>query len=531
MIPVFHTRKDNPKDFAILDRYCPQDVVVAREIHKRAAHLNRLERKYFLMDQRINSRGIGIDIPAVRAAILVFEAEKARLNKQISDLTQGYVGTCNSVKSLTEWLIEEGVTMQGLAKADVTEILERDDLSEDARKALELRRLGSKNSVAKLEKMLDLAGDDARARGLFQYHGAGTTGREAGRQIQVHNLPRPRKGVTARIIDLQLELLAATGEWDTQTMGGNIIDSLSSCLRGFLVPAAGYEYVAGDFAQIESRVIAWLAGEESKMEAYRTHGKVYEQVAAAIFHTTPDQITKDDPRRQTGKVTDLACSFGGGNRAIDTMCKAYEVPRMPEEEKTRIKNAWREAHPKTKRFWYALEDAAMMSVCNPGTSHHVGKISYQIKGSFLWCRLPSGRELCYPYPRIMSLPTPWKEDKDTLTYMSVKSEKSAAAVHEDEEVGMPEVAGNWCRIKTYGGKLAENVTQAVARDLLMAAMLAVEEAGYPIVIHVHDELVTEVPIGSFEVKRLEEMMVAATPLWAKGLPVKVEGWKGNRYRK
>jgi DNA polymerase bacteriophage-type len=311
------------------------------------------------------------------------------------------------------------------------------------------------------------------------------------------------------------------------TMYGPCMDALADSLRGMLMAAPGHDLLAVDYAAIEARVLAWLAGQEEVLDIFRTHGKIYEHAAAGIYHVSLDEVTK--AQRQIGKVAVLALGYGGGVGAFQSMARNYNV-KVPDAEADQIKVAWRQAHPKIVQYWYDLENAAITAVLDGG-KHTAGvkgrEVIFLKNGSFLWCRLPSGRALCYPYPEIRTVQTPWGDLKEALTYMTEldSSQRKSSKVLDD-----PAAHGAWQRISTYGGSLAENVTQAASRDLLADALLRFSQRDATITLHVHDEIVCEIPKGSMSVKEAEQLM-CVLPAWAEGLPVGAEGWVGPRYRK
>ena len=517
----FWTPEEAPDKFQQLYEYCKQDVVVERAMHQRLRELPEDEQALWVLDYKINQRGVLVDLPAINKALRLVDAEKARLNADMLKVTGGVVGSCTEVQLLVKWIRLQGVEVKGLAKADVLDALDG-DLPANVRAALHLRKEAAKSSTAKLVAMKDRVSADGRVRGVHQFHGA-STGRWAGRGIQVQNLPRPRPSTKPKDIQVMIDLFNNPEKLDM--FYGPNMDALADCVRGMIIPAPGHDFVAVDFSAIEARGLAWLAGEESVLEIFRGHGKIYEHAAAGIYRCPMDEVTKD--QRQIGKVAVLALGYGGGIGAFQSMARNYNV-KVADEEADSIKKAWRLAHPNIVAYWFALEHAAIDAL-RSGETTTAGpdgrEVAFKMKGSFLWCRLPSGRLLCYPYPEIRSLETPWGE-KDSLSYMTVVSNVKAKVLDD------PASSGTWKRVATYGGSLAENVTQAVARDLLAEAMTRLEANGYKVVMHVHDEAVAEIACESdtSTLSKIEALM-AVVPSWATGLPLAAEGWRGPRYRK
>ncbi len=294
---------------------------------------------------------------------------------------------------------------------------------------------------------------------------------------------------------------------------GNPLSTLSDCLRGFLIAAPGHNLIAADFSAIESRVVNWLSGEERILDVFRGDGKIYEFTASQIYGVPIEDVTKE--QRQIGKVAELALGFGGGKGAFQMMAKTYGV-KVSDEKAEEIKLAFRSQRSKLVAYWHAVESAAISALLDAGRSVSAGpfdrKVSFKKSGSFLWCQLPSKRVLCYPYPQVQLNLTPWGTMKDQLTYMAQG------------------INHKWERQGAYGGLLVENVTQAIARDLLVEAFFRLEERGYSIIMHVHDEIVCEVKEGFGSVSEMEKIM-EENPRWAMGLPIAATGWMGKRYRK
>lgn len=518
---------DTPDRLARLYAYCVTDTETERALLQRLVPLSASERRIWLMDYAINQRGVYVDRETVLTAIKIAESEQERLSGKLFVVTSGAVSYPSEVTKLTAWINAMGVETKRLRKTDVIDLLAEGFLPDGVRTALEIRQAAGKTSVSKLSPMIGAASADGRLRGMFQYHGA-QPGRWAGRRVQLHNMPRPKmpNSVINEIIGL-MEMGVGDAKALADTIGtvyGEPLIVLSDTLRGMLTAAPGNELIAVDFSNIEGRGIAWEAGEEWKLDAFRaqdakTGPEIYLIAAGKIYNQPADNFNKKSPERQIGKVSELACGYQGGVAAFQKMAVTYGV-KVPDAQADQIKTAWRAGHPAIVNYWRDLENAAINAVLNEGAVFAAGPLARQIKfrkaGSFLWMQLPSKRVLCYPYPKIEAKMTPWGELKDSLTYMS--------------ENGLTR---KWERDATYGGSLSQNVTEGVCRDILATSMLRVEEElGYPVVMHVHDELVVEVPQSTppDALSRIEQIM-KTPPAWAAGFPIEVEGWRAKRYRK
>lgn len=521
---------DEEEKLQRLYEYCKQDVRVERELHKRLMPLSQRERKVWLMDYTINQRGVMVDVPSAKAAIDLANSMKVRYDNELAQITNGAATSVTALAPLKEWLAEQGChqALAGLAKADVSELLAAPSLGDAARAALTVRQEAGKASNAKFDVMVRQAGEDARLRNLVQYHGA-ATGRWAGRAVQVHNLPRqmPKPDVIERVLEL-----VRAGEHDAVDMiFGPPLTVVSSCLRAFFVAAPGKRLVAGDFSNVEARGAAWMAGEQWKIDAFlaqdsKTGPDVYRLGASKLLGIPVEQVTAEQ-RQSHGKVPDLAFQYQGGVGSGRTMGKTYGVFASDGEWAER-RDVWREAHPRIRHVWYQIQKAAIDAVQNPGAVYECGHVGRQAKfrkvESFLWCLLPSGRAICYPYPMILQ-----GEFGPQLTYMTSPSpddRKKGRIIHD------PQNTANWARVSTYGGSLFNNIVQGMCRDILAETMLKMEAAGLPVVLHVHDEAVAEVDEGLAEEKRLVMQAIMRTPpAWAKGFPVWADCSVMRRYGK
>ena len=545
MLQLSKPKKDGSmwrRDDASMDKFLQLYAYNAQDVRTELACLDRLmelspsENQLWELDYKINNRGVMCDLASVDKAITIIQSEQKRLNGEMLKVTGGVVGSCNEVQMLGKWIAMQGVQMDGLAKADVLNALAEDDEQEESnspwgeslppavRRALELRQEAAKSSTAKLVAMREKASADGRIRNMHQFHAA-STGRWAGRGVQGQNLPRPRLETKQADVEAMFALLDNKEMFDF--FYGPSMAAISDCIRGMLIAGEGNELVACDFSQVEARALPWLAGQDNVLEVFRTHGKIYEHAASGIYHVPMEEVNWF--QRLVGKVSILSLGYGGSVGAFQAMSRNYNV-KVRDDEADEIKTNWRDANKKTVSYWYALERGALDAM-QSSSVYAVGPAGRQVKfrkaGSFLWMLLPSNRALCYPYPEIRTVMTPWGAEKEALTFMTIVDFNQKKKILSD-----PNSKGRWQRVSTHGGPLAENATQGLCRDLLATAMTAIEAEGIPIVFHVHDEPVAEV--AKFRAQYALERMTAImsrTPNYAPGLPLAAEGWRGHRYRK
>lgn len=547
-------RKGEPKDQRLwrddaesLDRlyaYCRSDVEAERAGDKRLVRLRPFEQDLWHLDCKINDRGVFVDVDLARRNLAIVDAHTAALDKEMAIATDYEVNACSNVNQLKTFLKAKGVVLpetlnkatmamtESLSKDSVTELLSQLPPDHPGVRPLQLRLEGGKASVDKIDALLNGRSADGRARGLTQFHAA-STGRWGGRRFQPQNIVRPDEDFDIDgAIDVILKHPTRKAMDVLDAMYGPPITCVSYTLRGMIAAPPGKKIVAADFNNIEGVTLAWLAGEKPKLEAFRQFfaGKgpdLYLVAASGIYGIPVSQMSKKThpAERQIGKVSELACGYGGGVGAFQTMAVTYGVT-VPDAQAEEIKTAWREANPAIRSFWYDVEEAAIRAIDKPGVAVNCGPVAYKVVGSFLWCRLPSGRALCYPYPKVMPVKAPWGEMKDAVTFKTVPNVSNRKKIIWADESN----TAKWARISTYGGSLVENITQAVARDILAEALVRLERENYPVILHVHDEAVSEVPANFGSAKEYEQIM-CELPTWARGLPVAASGFSSERYRK
>jgi DNA polymerase len=502
--------------------YCAGDVVAEREIANRLAKfpVPDKEHRLWVLDQKMNNKGVTIDRTLVEAAIQCDQIYKQKLTNEAIALTG--LSNPNSRNQLLAWLVvEDGTDVEDLTKKTVPAILKNTE-SDVVRRVMELRQQLAKTSVSKYHAMQRSACNDAAVRGLTQFYGANRTGRWAGRLVQVQNLPQNKH----KDIDLARNLMKA-GDFDgVDSLFGSVFDTLSQLIRTAFVARPGHKFVIVDFSAIEARVVAWLAWCQWRIDVFNTHGKIYEASAEQMFKLPPGSVDKKSPYRFKGKVAELALGYQGGAGALKTM-GALDMG-LTEDELEPIKVAWREANPEVVQFWYDCEGAAKEAVSRKASVDVTiaggrSKLTFIWESGFLFIGLPSGRRLAYVKPRI--------EAEDLYREKADGSKFQIARAGSLTYEGLDQKTKQWTRVPTYGGKLVENITQAIARDLLAESMLALDDEGFSLLTTVHDEIVAEELIdGPRDVHLAEQIMGRPIP-WAEGLPLRGDGFETPYYMK
>ena len=488
-----------PEKWEQFKTYCKRDVDVEKSIRRKLHNfpIPESEMELYRLDQRINDRGVLVDMGLVEQAIACERLHKEVVTKRAYELTG--LENPNSVAQLKGWLGDKGMEAESLSKKAVADMIAETD--GEVEELLRLRLLMAKTSVKKYEAMERSVCSDGRIHGMLMFYGANRSGRWSGKNVQIQNLPKND------IPDLKLarELVKQGRFEDIELLYDSTPNVLSELIRTAFIPKPGCRFVVADFSAIEARVLAWLSGEQWRLDVFTSHGKIYEASASSMFHVPMEEITKGSPLRQKGKLAELGLGFGGAAGALISM-GALDMG-LAENELSPLVAAWRKANPHITQFWWEVDAAAIKAVTEKQKTK-AGKIIFEYKSGILFITLPSGRKLSYVKPRMAVN----KFGRDGLTYEGISENKK------------------WSRIETYGPKLVENIVQGTARDLLAEAMLRVEEKGYPIVMHCHDEIIAEVPEGTGSVDEMCEVM-AVQPEWAEGLPLRADGYECSFYQK
>jgi DNA polymerase len=490
---------DAPEKWEQFKAYNIRDVEVELAIRKKLEKypIPEAEHDLYVLDQKINDRGFQADMNFVMQAITCDRQFSVAATEKAYELTG--LENPNSVAQLKDWLVSRGVEVENLSKKNVQELV--GETEGEVKETLKLRLLMAKTSVRKYEALERAVCSDGRVHGLLQFYGANRTGRWAGRLVQVQNLPQNH------LEDLKLARdLVKEGRFeDIELLFGNTPGVLSELIRTAFVPKEGHRFIVADFSAIEARVISWLAGEKWRLEVFASHGKIYEAAASMMFHVPIEEVTKGSPLRQKGKISELACGYGGGVGALKAM-GALEMG-VEEDELQGLIDNWRTANPRIVNFWWEVDKAAITAV-KERTKTRTHGIIFTYQSGMLFVTLPSGRNLVYVKPKLMLN----KFGREGLTYEGIGATKK------------------WERIETYGPKIVENIVQATSRDLLADAMLRLDRAGFAIVAHVHDEVICEVPEGESSVEEICSFM-SKGPKWAQGLPLTADGYECEFYQK
>lgn len=506
----------DPAKWRLFKQYCAQDVVTEMEIERRlsAFPVPDLVQKQWVTDLAINARGVRVDTALVTAAQELDTQTRTDYIDEAAKLSG--LDNPNSVSQLTAWLQKEtGEEITDLRKDTVAALIGKELSSDKAHRMLQIRRELGKTSNKKYDALSVATCDDGRVRGLLQFYGANRTGRWAGRIVQPQNLPRTY--IPGDLLPLARDLVKAKSAEALRWVFGSVPDTLSQLIRTAFVAAPGHLLLDADFSAIEARMIAWLAGEEWVLEVFRTHGKIYEATASQMFDVPIEKIKKGQPEysyRQKGKVATLALGYQGGPGALIAMGALDNG--LTEDELPEIVARWRRANPAIVQFWRNVE-AAAHEVVNTGRCVALRNGSIVLAREydpsndldFLTIRLPNGRKLYYAKPHMGVN----RFGRPSLCYY-----------------GMDQTTKKWKVIETYGGKLVENITQAAARDCLAEAIERLEAAGYPVVFHIHDEIVVDAPPEKQDLHAMERIM-SQTPEWAPGLPLNADGWTNAFFKK
>ena len=480
-------------------KYCMRDVDVERQIADKLKMypISDEEHRLYVLDQIINDRGVLVDSELAEQAVKLNSIQTAVAVEQAYMITG--LENPNSVTQLKQWLKEKGVEIESLSKKSVKSLA--DETDGDVSEMLKLRLLMAKTSVKKYEAVIRSVCSDNRVHGMMRFCGANRTGRWSGNILQPQNLPQNH------LPDLTLARdIVKDGDFEMlDMMFGNVPNVLSELIRTVLIPKPNHRFIVADFSAIEARVLAWIAGEQWRIDTFKNGGAIYCASASKMFKVPVEKHGVNGELRQKGKISELACGYGGSVGALKNM-GAVEMG-VQENELQGLINDWRNANPHIVRFWYEVGNAAMKAI-KEKTTVPLGKLVFAYERGILFIRLPSGRRLSYIKPRIGTN----RFGGDSITYMGINSAKK------------------WDRLETFGGKLTENIVQGTARDLLANALINAANAGYDTVFHVHDEIICEVPNGYGSVDELCKLM-CIKPEWADGLPLNADGFECEYYKK
>jgi DNA polymerase len=494
--------------YKVLGRYCAKDVELTRDVFGALRPLDEQEMYHMHLTEQVNERGVKIDMELAEALAGMAMEEVEDLNQRMNELTDGAVPTVSKVSALKVWLHEQtGQDFPTANAAYLREIAsEESSYSQLVKDVAHLRLMGGKTSVSKIQKMIDAADPETHEiQGMFLHNGAGKTGRWSSKIVQLHNMPRAGYGEATESV---IAAVKAGGASAMRLLFANVMDELPKLIRSLLIARPGKQFICGDFAGVEARLLVWLAGAEDKLKAYHNGEDIYMQTAQDIGYTG---------ERQLGKTCELALGYQGGVVALESMAAKFGV-QLSALQSQHIVTRWREKNKEVVAFWAAVWETANDAMKRPGTTQHVIEdlnLSYIFDKKHLWCRLPSGRLICNPFCQRVFSNNPLHTD------MQITAVTASRLPSKD--------ATSWPKIDLYGGLLVENIIQGIGADLLRWAIKTLEETGYPVVLHVHDEFTVEVP-HTTTVEQVSHAL-SILPDWARGLPFDISYWTGSRYRK
>lgn len=497
------------------DPYCISDVDTEMVLSNCLSEMTEKETEIWLLDQLINWRGIYIDIEAVEATIKVLEQTAIKYENRLKEISGGRFTTSGQRAKILEWCDDQGFSLPGYTKEDIEKALAKPKIPDNVKEVLQIRQILGKSSTAKYQAMINKIAEDGRVHEVLVYHKA-HTGRWGGAGIQIQNLPRP---IIKDDPEFIVDVLSSGSLEDVEVWYDNPLVLASSAIRSMIIPSPGKKFVSADYAAIEARVLFWLAEDESAMDIFRRGECIYCDMASEIYNRPYEKIWAGYKAEEHwafdmrffGKQAILGLGYQMGAPTFVSSCEGYGV-NIEEDFSRKVVNSYRGKFKSVIKLWYGLEEAAIKAMQNPGRVFTYKKIKYKFDGKYyLLCKLPSGRTLKYPGACYKMAKTAWGDMKMTLHYMTYSD-------------------GRWKETTTYGGKLTENVDQAVSRDILAEALLRLESNDYPILMSVHDEAISEIDKDFGDVEEYCDIM-CVLPDWAKGLPLKAEGWEGQRYRK
>lgn len=514
--PTFLTFDADPATWNNLYHYCKVDVLAEELLDDALPDLNEFEQELWFIDQRINFRGVAVDMDAVKKISQIMRDESTTMGKELDTLTMGLVSSGNARAQILEFLKLEGIELPNLKAKTVDEFIASGEMSDDARALLKLRKALSKSSTAKYQKFLELCASDGRARDLFLYHGA-STGRWGGKNVQPQNFPRG----TIKDTDEAIERIKSCSTEDLKMLyGENLMPLFSSVLRGMFIASPGHELFVEDYNAIETRVLWWVAEHKKGLDLFFQGRDPYREMAAAIYSIPVMDVTEG--QRQVGKAAVLGCGYQmGAKKFKSSAADVYRVDVDLSTAKLAV-TAYRKLHYPVTELWANYNNACIFAVENPGAKYRVGKVRFWVEKKFLWIELPSKRRLAYKDPSAVWTTIEVKDDNDEVDFTFKTKQLRYWAVDA--------LSKKWVREATYGGKMTENIVSAISRDLLAESIVRAEKAGFQVLMHSHDELVSEAPKGGFGMEEYKNIM-ETLPAWGRGLPIKTGGWVGPRYKK